>query len=131
MRSFAVNHEYLCETLKAYGFPVEFINVFQTLYSNLESVVQINGTLSTPFSLKNGVKQGDALSCGLFVLAMDPLVRNIIANDHIEGLLVPTCQYENVEVKVLAYADDINIICRNGNLQPIFMYHGKLSTRVG
>ena len=56
----SVSHCYLVKVLKAYDFPVEFINVFKTLYSNLDSVVQVNGHLSDPFPVKNGVKQGDA-----------------------------------------------------------------------
>ena len=127
----SVCHAYLEKVLKVYDFPVEFIEVFQTLYSNLESVVQINGSMSDPFPIKNGVKQGDALSCGLFVLAMDPLIRNLTANDHIEGILIPTSLYDSVEVKVLAFADDVAVVCRNGNLQPIFDEYERLSNVSG
>lgn len=123
----SVSHDYLINVLKAYDFPPEFIQVFRTLYTNLESVVQVNGFLSSPFRVKNGVKQGDALSCGLFVLAMDPLIRNILMNDSIEGLIVPTSQHDIEEIKVLAYADDITIVCRNGNLQPVFSEYERLS----
>lgn len=62
----SVSHCYLTKVLKAYEFPAEFVKVFQTLYTNLELVAQVNGHLSSPFSIKNGVNQGDALSCGLF-----------------------------------------------------------------
>ena len=124
----SVSHWYLEQALKAYDFPVEFVQVFQTLYSNLESVVQVNGQLST---IKNGVKQGDALSCGLFVLAIDPLIRNIVKNDFIEGILVPTSQHELEEIKVLAYADDVSIVCRNNDLQPIFTEYERLSLLSG
>ena len=123
----SVSHCYLVKVLKAYNFPQEFIQVFQILYADLESVVQVNGHLSSPFPIKNGVKQGDALSCGLFVLAMDPLIRNILSNDFIEGVLIPTSQHEMEEIKVLAYADDITIVCRNSNLQPIFSEYERLS----
>ena len=123
----SVSHSYLVKVLNAYDFPKEFIQVFQTLYSNLESVVQVNGHLSTPFGIKNGVKQGDALSCGLFVLAMDPLLRNIISNESIEGMLIPSTQHDLEEIKVLAYADDVTIICRNANLQPLFDEYERLT----
>ena len=74
---------------------------------------------------------GDALSCGLFVLAMDPLIRNILGNDHIEGLLIPVDQHELVEIKILAYADDITVVCRNEDLQPIFAEYERLSSISG
>ena len=123
----SVDHSYLIKVLETYGFPPEFITVFETLYSNLESVVQVNGHLSAAFKVKNGVKQGDALSCGLFVLAMDPLLRNMQNNDHIEGLNITGSGNELYEIKVLAYADDVTIVCRNASLQPIFDEYEKLS----
>ena len=127
----SVNHQYLVKVLTAYEFPPDFIHVFKVLYSNLESIVQVNGHLSTPFKVAYGVKQGDALSCGLFVLAMDPLVRNILSNDLIEGLMISTSQHELEEIKVLAYADDVTIICRNANHQPIFTEYERLSKLSG
>ena len=66
--------------------------------------MQVNGHFSSPFIFNRGVKQGDALSCGLFVLAIDPLLRNIAANDSIRGLHIPTDEQNVVEIKVLAYA---------------------------
>ena len=35
----SVSHKYLVNVLTAYDFPPEFVHVFQTLYSNLESLV--------------------------------------------------------------------------------------------
>ena len=86
----SVSHAYLVKVLEVYGFPPEFISVFRTLYNDLTSVVQVNGFLSTEFDVRNGVKQGDALSCGLFNLAIDPLLRNLQQNVAIEGLNIPT-----------------------------------------
>ena len=116
----SVDHEYLIKVMEAYEFPQEFIEVFQTLYSGLKSVVQVNGFLSQEFDVLRGVKQGDALSCGLFVLAIDPLLRNLSQNDLIEGLSVPTSPATSVEIKVLSYADDVTVICKNRSLQQIF-----------
>ena len=116
----SVSHDYLVKVMEAYKFPQEFIEVFKTLYTGLLSVVQVNGFLSQEFEVKRGVKQGDALSCGLFVLAIDPLLRNLYQNPLIEGLLVPTEPATSVDIKVLSYADDVTIICKNRALQPIF-----------
>ena len=123
----SVSHEYLVKVLEAYGFPPEFVLVFQTLYAHLESVVQVNGFLSPAFRIKNGVKQGDALSCGLFVLAIDPLLRNLMGNRHIQFLDIPTCPNASVEVGILSYADDVTIVCENSCLQPIFDEYERLS----
>ena len=127
----SVSHSYLVQVMEAYEFPVEFIQVFRTIYANNYASVQVNGHLSTPFKLERGVKQGDALSCGLFVLAIDPLLRNIEANNEIKGINIETDDHSSVEIKVSAFADDVAVICKNGNLQPIFTEYEKLSVLAG
>ena len=123
----SVSHLYLIRVLEAYGFPPEFITVFRTLYADLSSVVQVNGFLSKEFKIRNGVKQGDALSCGLFVLAIDPLLRNLENNMHIEGLTLPVNSMEVEEIKILSYADDVTVVCRNAELQAIFTEYERFS----
>ena len=127
----SVSHEYIVKVLEIYDFPAEFIKVFRTLYSSLTSVVQVNGFLSKEFSITTGVKQGDALSCGLFVLAIDPLLRNLQVNPHIEGLGLPLNPFEVAEIKVLSYADDITIVSKNSNLQGIFTEYERFSAMSG
>jgi len=128
----SVSHEYLKRVLIEYGFSESFISMFNTIYNRQEAVVQINGHLSKSFALERGVKQGDALSCSLFVLAMDPLLRNIQANQHIKGLQIPINQNEAIEIKVLAYADDVNIISKNSNsVRYIFKEYERLSMMSG
>ena len=36
-------------------------------------------------NIEQSVKQGDALSCSLFILCMDPLVRKVNGDNKIEG----------------------------------------------
>ena len=105
----SVSHKYLGEVLKAYNFPQTFINIVDLLHSNLEAVVQINGHISEPFKIERGVKQGDALSCALFIISIDPLIRNIENNRAIPSLEI--CN--GCTVKTLAYADDIAVITKN------------------
>ena len=79
----------------------------------------------THFRSKGGVKQGDALSCALFIIAIDPLIRNIEMNQNIPELsLSPSCS-----IKTLAYADDIAVITKNSNesFNNIFAEYGKLT----
>jgi hypothetical protein len=128
----SVSHQYLRRVLREYGFSETFVDMFNTIYNRQEAVVQINGHLSKPFALERGVKQGDALSCSLFVLAMDPLLRNIQDNQQIRGLHIPITQNEEIEIKVLAYADDVNVICRNSNsILHIFHEYERLSVQSG
>ena len=110
----SVSHEYLLNTLMMYGFPESFITFFNLIYRNNTAVVQVNGHLSSAFDIKRGVKQGDALSCSLFILAMDPLIRNIEANRNIIPLTLGN-GINQISVKTLAYADDIAVVTNDVN----------------
>jgi exonuclease III len=61
----SVDHQYIEETLRAYGFGEGFINVFRTLYRDLTARVMVNGFIGEMISIKRGVKQGDSLSCAV------------------------------------------------------------------
>ena len=121
----SVSHTYLSSVLKAYNFPLSFINNVNLLHNNLNAIVQINGHLSEPFQIKRGVKQGDALSCALFILAMDPLIRNIENNTLIPPIEI--CQ--GCKIKTLAYADDIAVITTNSDesSQALFGEYNRLT----
>ena len=71
----------------------------------------VNGKLCKGYKIGNGVKQGDALSCALFILAMEPLIRNITANRSIEQL--ESRRYDIVFPKCIGYADDVSILTTN------------------
>jgi hypothetical protein len=66
--------------------------------------VKIQNRLSEPNSVKNGVRQGDALACLLFYVALEKIIRDTAVN------MRGTIFYKSV--KILAYADDIDIIGR-------------------
>ena len=121
----SVDHVYISNTLKAYGFPDNFISAVNILHGNLLAQVQVNGFLSDSFLIKRGVKQGDALSCALFIIAIDPLIRNIEINKNIPELSLT----DNCNIKTLAYADDIAVITKNSNdsFNNIFAEYGKLT----
>jgi len=104
----SVSHKYIFACLRAYGFPDSFINTVKLLYTELTSVVQVNGFLTDSFNIERGVKQGDSLSCSLFILAIDPLIRQVKQNSRIQEL-----DLDHASVKVVAYADDIAVITRN------------------
>jgi hypothetical protein len=73
----SVNHNYIEDTLKAYGFGKGFVNIFKILYKNITARILINGFQSESIRIERGVKQGDALSCAIFIICIDPLLRNL------------------------------------------------------
>ena len=122
----SVSHEYLRKFLQIYNFPETFISFFSLIYNNNSAVVQVKGHLSSSFVVERGVKQGDALSCSLFVLAMDPLIRNIEVNTCIEPLLLVNGNNQS-KIKTLAYADDIAVVTKNvDSVNEIFREYERL-----
>ncbi len=77
----SVDHKYIERTLKAYGFGAYFILTFKTLYNNLKARILVNGFMSETLKIETGVKQGDALSCAIFIICIDPLIRNLNKSD--------------------------------------------------
>jgi ribonuclease HI len=99
-------HPYLWEVLRKFGFPEEFIRIIQTLYDNAETTVMINGEMSLPFVIYRGVRQGDALSCLLFDIAIEPLAAAIRNSADITGILIPGTKKH---LKVKLFADDTTV----------------------
>ena len=100
-------HPYLWEVLRKFKFPEEFIKTTQALYDNATSIVMINGELSDPFKILRGVRQGDALSCLLFNIAIEPLAENIRRSERLKGITIPGT---NKCLKVKLFADDTTVI---------------------
>ena len=92
------------------------------MYKNQTVEILLNNGKAGTYEIKNGVKQGDALSCILFILCMEPLIRNISQDISIDG--------PNLDVpKVVAYADDVACIIKphNDNLTKIFNHYNELT----
>jgi hypothetical protein len=50
-----IKHEYLWEILNAFNLPAFFIQTVKALYQNAQTKVTINGVLSSPFKVMQGV----------------------------------------------------------------------------
>ncbi|KAF5342495.1 hypothetical protein D9611_001696 [Ephemerocybe angulata] len=82
-----ITHRFLQSTLDKFGFPDHFKNVIKSLYDNAETVVIINGEISTTFRVIRGVRQGDPLSCLLFNLAIESLA-NLLRKSGLKGFKI-------------------------------------------
>ncbi len=126
----SVSHEYLTKILERIGL-TNFVPIFKLLYKDLANDILINGKTGVKFNICNGVKQGDALSCSLFILAIEPVIRNIQANEDITQVSCNRLNY--TWPKVLAYADDITVLTKNSHrsVQAIFTEYERLSNASG
>jgi len=103
-----VEHQYLWDTLEAFGFSSGFVAMIKVLYQDTESLLKVNGGLSAPFKAKIGIRQGCALSGMLYSLAIEPMLKKKLRNK-IKGLTL----YHDIQHHISAYADDV-IVLVNG-----------------
>jgi len=123
----SVTHDYIRKTLKEYGLD-SFIPIFNILYRDQKVDIALNGDIINGYQIKNGVKQGDSLSCILFILCIDPLIRNIENNEHIGRIETPNY----TSPKILAYADDVTcLIDTKRSLRQVFKEYERLSKASG
>ena len=83
------------------------------------------------YKILKGVKQGDALSCILFIMCMEPLLMNIKMNDDIEPV---TSNLLRISIpKIYSFADDVNVIVKRNvkSINLIFKEYEKLSGHSG
>src|ERR1700732_1366247 len=101
-----ISHDYLWRTLKKYNLPNNFIRTVRSLYDSAETVVILNGTISEPFQVSRGVRQGDPLSCLLFNLAIEPLANTLRKSEDLNGFIIP-----GLDSKLITtlFADDTTV----------------------
>ena len=116
----SIEHGYIRKLLTKIGLH-DFIKTFDILYRNQQVSIQLNKHCAGTYQIRNGVKQGDALSCILFILGIEPLLRNIECDDLIEGIKIGGIFLP----KIVSYADDVACIIKPGapNLQRIFNHY--------
>lgn len=68
-------------------------------------MVKVNGSLSLPFEMFSGTREGCLLSPLLFLLSLEPLLAIICSSADIGGVNI-----RETEHKVAAYADDVLVL---------------------
>ena len=119
--------------MKAYGFGAVFISTFKILYNDLKARILVNDFISETIKIERGVKQGDALSCAIFIICIDPLIRNLNRSDIIEKIVIKRKAGFELDFKAAAYADDISVICKKNQalIQQVFKEYERVTTRAG
>lgn len=101
-----VEWSYLRQVLSTMNFGPSFCSWISLFYTNIHSCILINGTLSEPFSISRGVRQGCPLSPLLYVLVAETIASAIRNNPSISGYVLPT----GAPLKVCQYADDTSVL---------------------
>ena len=123
-----VSHEFLFNTLDAFGFGPNFKKWVKILYSDISSAVIVNQHISRPFPVTRSVRQGCGLSPALYVLALEPLLHKIRQNSQIKGVQLPG---SSDSAKISGFADDGLGFCTSDasihNLLKMYTDFGKAS----
>ena len=89
------------------GIKGKFWRFLRVLYQDTQSSVRIGVAITDPFTLRQGVKQGCALSSPLFTLFMEIIIQDLKATGNgirtANGTVIP----------VILYADDVLILAEN------------------
>ncbi|CAH1274736.1 TIE1 [Branchiostoma lanceolatum] len=97
-----VNISFLHKTLTKMGFGPSFRKWVSILYRDITSSVLVNDSLSQPFALTRGVRQGCPLSPLLYAISLEPFAATVRNDTEVHGVKLPGGH----EAKMSLYADD-------------------------
>ena len=104
----SMDHEFLLDALKVYGFGENFIKWIRIILTKQESCVMNGGNSTGYFNLGRGARQGDPISAYLFILVIEVFFQMIRKSRSIKGVNI--CGHV---FNIVAYADDTTVFCRD------------------
>lgn len=107
-----MDHGFLFQCFEAFGFGSSFVSYVKLLYTDIYSVLKINSSLTRPFAVSRGIRQGCSMSGILYAIVIEPLL--MVLRQQLRGIsIVELSSSEIVTTKLSAYADDVTVIIRS------------------
>ncbi|KAJ1181230.1 hypothetical protein NDU88_006439 [Pleurodeles waltl] len=97
-----VHWPYLFKVLERFGLGPGFMTWIRCIYQSPSAAVRVNGTLSLPFPIRRGTRQGCPLSPLLFALYMEPLAQRLR-----DSPLITCVKFRGDTHLITLYADDV------------------------
>ena len=94
--------DFISSHLQKFGYGLKLIRMIKVAYTDIQSKIKINGLLSDPFTLMEGVRQGCTLSVVLYITVAYVFANFIDADKSIKGI-----QIGDHEIKLVNFADEI------------------------
>ena len=102
-----INRNQLYKAMLELGIPLKLARLTQATMESATTKVKIQNELSEIIHIRNGLRQGGALTCIVFDMALEKIIRE--ANINMRGNIF----YKSVQI--LEYADDTDVISRSQN----------------
>lgn len=91
---------YLAKVLDSFGFKGSILSAIMALYSKPSAKVYMSGTISTPFTISNGMRQGCPLPPLIFNLLMEPITIYIRSHPNIKGFPIGNNTHSKVSLQM-------------------------------
>jgi sorting nexin-29 len=106
------------------GIPLKLIRLVKATKTGTTSQIHVQATLLEPLEIHNGLRQGNALACLLFNVALEKAIRD-------SGIQIGWYIFKK-SVKLLAYADYIVLLGRKrSRLEEAFLDLERAAGRIG
>lgn len=116
-----VEHAFMYDALRRFGFGPKFLKTVQTLYKDINSNVSLSNGTSPRFVIERGIRQGCPISPFLFLLVAELLNLYIVHCSNIEGI-----QITDRTILISQLADDTCIFLEDKRQVPIILETLKL-----
>ena len=106
----SIRRDMLLSTMYALGIPAKLINMRRLTLADAKSLVKVDGEKSEPFIRTKGFRQGDGLSCDLFKICLELIIR--VANIDTTGTILSLGSLDLlIKQLIIFYAQQMTWVC--------------------